>query len=95
MYSEIEKDIKNCVNECWKNHFHNYVVFLGKEYLVFFNKEMKKYICFKHNYENNLIEYLLNCGNALYVLNTEKIYYFSDKYIKENYLMKYESIIKS
>lgn len=91
MYSEIEKQISNCVENCRLNKLNHDKVFIGNnEKLVFFNSKTNKYLCFNHYFEYTLIEYLLNCGNPLYILNCEKIYLFSDKYIKE-ILMKNEN----
>ena len=93
MYSEIENHINKCYMDCWKYGLNQNKVFIGNEYLVFFNDKTNKYLCYKHSFENTLIEYLLNCGNDLYVLNCDKVYLFDDKFIKENVLMKYESIV--
>ena len=93
LHKNILKEIEKNVSEIEKMNFKYNYIFISENYLIFFNTEIKKYICFKHYFGKNLIETLIYIDfQKVFKINSFLL--SENKYLKENYLMKYESFIK-
>ena len=93
LHKDILKEIEKNVSEISEIGFEYNYILISENYLIFFNTETNKYICFKHYFGKNLIETLIYIDFQK-VFKVNSFLLSENEYLKENYLMKYESFIK-